>query len=124
MIAAAVHYGLTLPGVPPGIKGAWLMNPPSNLIRARWRKISGPPSSPGSCASSTIAVSMVTKPREEKELVGLVYFADGEAAGAYAAAVGTPGDAGGGGHRRRHHLQHGVLVGGQLWDLTFANREV
>ncbi|MHB2020674.1 MAG: sodium:solute symporter family transporter, partial [Candidatus Xenobia bacterium] len=73
--AAALHHGLTLPlGDLPGIKGAWIMNPPlhvypSEMAQNFWTAIFAWLV----CFAVTIAVSMVTKPRDEKELVGLVY---------------------------------------------------
>ncbi len=71
--AAAVHHGLTIPGTAmPGIKGGWLAivhTYPSEVAQDFWTAIWAF----GVCFVLTIAVSLVTKPREEKELVGLVY---------------------------------------------------
>lgn len=72
-LAAALHHGLTLPaGAAAGIKGGWITNIhtyPSEMAQNFWTAI---------CAWSicfvlTTLVSLVTKPREDKELVGLVY---------------------------------------------------
>lgn len=71
--AALVHHGLTLPvGADPGIHGGWIsvVHPyPSDMAQNFWTAI---------FAFSvnlvvTIIVSFVTRPREEQELVGLVY---------------------------------------------------
>jgi SSS family solute:Na+ symporter len=71
--AALVHHGLTLPsGATPGIHGAWIHLVhvyPSDMAQNFWTAI---------FAFSvnlivTVAVSLVTKPRPEPELVGLVY---------------------------------------------------
>jgi solute:Na+ symporter, SSS family len=71
--AALLHHGLTLPnGAVPGIHGGWitvLHNYPSDMAQNFWTAI---------FAFSvnflvTIAVSLVTTPRPEPELVGLVY---------------------------------------------------
>ncbi len=71
--AAVVHHGLTLPqGEAVGIKGGWIavthMYPSSmaqNFWTAIWAWVI--------CFFVTIAISVVTRPRPEKELVGLVY---------------------------------------------------
>jgi SSS family solute:Na+ symporter len=71
--AALIHHGLTLPaGAVPGIHGGWitvLHHYPSDMAQNFWTAI---------FAFSvnllvTIAVSLVTTPRPEPELVGLVY---------------------------------------------------
>jgi SSS family solute:Na+ symporter len=71
--AALLHHGLTLPAdAVPGIHGGWiavLHHYPSDMAQNFWTAI---------FAFSinflvTIAVSLVTKPRPEPELVGLVY---------------------------------------------------
>lgn len=72
-VAALVHHGLTLPvGAAPGIHGGWITvvhHYPSDMAQNFWTAI---------FAFSvnlvvTVAVSLVTRPREEQELVGLVY---------------------------------------------------
>jgi SSS family solute:Na+ symporter len=72
-MAAAIHHGLTLPaGASVGIKGGWiaiLHHYPSemaqNFSTAIWAW--------SVCFVATIAISLITRPREEKELAGLVY---------------------------------------------------
>ena len=72
--AASVHHGLTLPtGAAPGIKGAWL-GPilhayPSEMAQNFWTAIWAWTT----CFVVTILISLLTRAREEKELVGLVY---------------------------------------------------
>jgi solute:Na+ symporter, SSS family len=72
-LAALIHHGLTLPtDAVPGIHGGWiavLHHYPSDMAQNFWTAI---------FAFSvnllvTIAVSLITKPRPEPELVGLVY---------------------------------------------------
>jgi SSS family solute:Na+ symporter len=72
-VAAVVHHGLTLPAdARPGIHGGWitvLHSYPSQMAQNFWTAI---------WAFSTnfiltVIVSLMTKPREESELVGLVY---------------------------------------------------
>ncbi len=72
-IAALLHHGLTIPGdAAPGIHGGWiaiLHHYPSDMAQNFWTAI---------FAFSinlivTILVSLVTNPRPESELVGLVY---------------------------------------------------
>jgi SSS family solute:Na+ symporter len=72
--AAAVHTGLTLPadvsGV--GIHGGWiavLHVYPSTMAQTFWTAIWAF----GVCFAMTVGLSLVTKPRQEKDLVGLVY---------------------------------------------------
>jgi SSS family solute:Na+ symporter len=71
--AAALHHGLTLPlGQPVGIKGGWIAIVhlyPSEMAQNFWTAIFAW----SSCFIVTILVSIVTKPREDRELVGLVY---------------------------------------------------
>ena len=72
-VAAAIHHGLTLPnGAVPGIKGGWLgmvHTYPSEMAQNFWTAIWAW----STCFLVTILVSVVTRPREERELVGLVY---------------------------------------------------
>jgi len=72
-LAALIHHGLTIPeGAAPGIHGGWIAivhHYPSDMAQNFWTAI---------FAFSvnlivTIAISLVTKPRPEPELVGLVY---------------------------------------------------
>lgn len=72
-VAAVCHHGLTLPmEAHPGLHGGWitvLHNYPSDMAQNFWTAI---------WAFSinfivTIIISLMTKPRPEKELVGLVY---------------------------------------------------
>jgi SSS family solute:Na+ symporter len=72
--AAALHHGLTLPaGAVPGIKGGWLgavaHQYPSEMAQNFWTAIWAW----STCFVVTIFISLLTKPQEEKELVGLVY---------------------------------------------------
>ncbi len=72
-IAAAIHHGLTLPAhAVPGVKGGWLAvlrTYPSEMAQNFWTAIYAW----SACFVITILVSMVTRPRAEKDLVGLVY---------------------------------------------------
>jgi len=73
-IAAALHHGLTLSaGAAVGIKGGWLgtvvKTYPSEMAQNFWTAIWAWLT----CFLVTIAVSMMTLARDEKELVGLVY---------------------------------------------------
>jgi SSS family solute:Na+ symporter len=72
-VAAAFHHGWTLPqGAVTGIKGGWMAvvhTYPSEMAQNFWTAIWAWTT----CFVVTILVSLVTKPREEKELVGLVY---------------------------------------------------
>ena len=72
-LAALIHHGLTIPdAAAPGIHGGWIAivhHYPSDMAQNFWTAI---------FAFSvnlvvTIAISLVTKPRPEPELVGLVY---------------------------------------------------
>ncbi|MGO9255318.1 MAG: sodium:solute symporter family protein [Bryobacteraceae bacterium] len=75
--AAALHHGLTLPvHAMAGIKGGWLggwfgiaHRYPSEMAQNFWTAIYAWTT----CFLVTIAVSLLTKPRPESELVGLVY---------------------------------------------------
>ena len=73
-LGAAVHHGLTISsGAMPGIKGAWLGTVlhtyPSEMAQNFWTAIWAWTT----CFLVTIAISLITRPRSEKELVGLVY---------------------------------------------------
>jgi len=72
-IAAAIHQGLTLPvGAHAGVKGGWfgaMHIYPSELAQAFWTAIFAWTA----CFVVTILVSLATRARDEKELVGLVY---------------------------------------------------
>ncbi|HSB74755.1 MAG TPA: sodium:solute symporter family protein [Terriglobales bacterium] len=73
-VAAAIHHGLTLPlGEPVGIKGGWL-GPilhyyPSDMAQNFWTAIWAWTT----CFVVTIVISLLTQPREDSQLVGLVY---------------------------------------------------
>ncbi len=71
--AAAIHHGLTLPaGAAPGVKGGWLGAVhiyPSEMAQNFWAAIFAFTA----CFLVTIAVSVVTAPRKDDELRGLVY---------------------------------------------------
>jgi len=71
--AAALHHGLTLPtGAIAGVKGGWLgsvASYPSEMAQNFWTATDAWTV----CFLVTIAVSLMTQPREERELVGLVY---------------------------------------------------
>jgi len=71
--AAAVHHGLTLPlGARVGIKGGWLAvvrTYPSEMAQNFWTAIWAW----SVCFVVTIVISLCTRAREEKDLVGLVY---------------------------------------------------
>jgi SSS family solute:Na+ symporter len=72
-VAAAVHHGLTLPaGAVAGIKGGWfgvVHSYRSEMAQNFWTAIFAWTT----CFVVTIVVSMISKPRPESELVGLVY---------------------------------------------------
>ncbi len=72
-MAAALHHGLTLPaGAAAGVKGGWLgmlKIYPSEMAQNFWTAIDAFTV----CFVVTIVASLITKPREERELVGLVY---------------------------------------------------
>jgi SSS family solute:Na+ symporter len=71
--AAAIHQGLTLPtGAGAGIKGGWLATVhvyPSEMAQNFWTAIWAW----SVCFLATIIVSLITEPRKESELTGLVY---------------------------------------------------
>ena len=71
--AAALHHGLTLPeGSVPGIKGGWIANIhtyPSQMAQNFWTAIWAWVI----CFVITILISLITSPRKEEELKGLVY---------------------------------------------------
>jgi SSS family solute:Na+ symporter len=70
---AAIHQGLTLPaGATAGIKGGWLATVhiyPSEMAQNFWTAIWAW----SVCFLVTIIVSLITKPRKESDLGGLVY---------------------------------------------------
>jgi SSS family solute:Na+ symporter len=72
-VAAALHHGLTLPeGQLPGVKGGWLgllHTYPSEMAQNFWTAIW----SWSICFGITIVISLMTRPRAESELVGLVH---------------------------------------------------
>src|SRR5712692_8258791 len=72
-IAAAIHHGVTLPqGASVGVKGGWVAVThlyPSEMAQNFWTAIYAWTT----CFLVTILVSVLTKPRPDKELVGLVY---------------------------------------------------
>jgi SSS family solute:Na+ symporter len=72
-VAAAAHHGLTIPeGSIPGVKGAWIATVhvyPSQMAQNFWTAIYAWTV----CFIATIVISLMTKPRPEEELKGLVY---------------------------------------------------
>jgi SSS family solute:Na+ symporter len=72
-IGAAVHHGLTLPvGATPGIKGGYLgqlHTYPSDMAQTFWTAITAWTT----CMVVTIIISLMTRPRPDEELRGLVY---------------------------------------------------
>lgn len=72
-MAAALHHGLTLPrAAAVGVKGGWLAvldSYPSEMAQNFWTAIYAF----AACFVLTIAISLMTKPRDERSLVGLVY---------------------------------------------------
>jgi SSS family solute:Na+ symporter len=76
-LAAMIHHGVTLPaGASAGIKGGWLTagnwlahTYPSEMAANFWMAIYAWTA----CFVVTIVVSLFTQPRDERELVGLVY---------------------------------------------------
>jgi SSS family solute:Na+ symporter len=71
--AAALHHGLTLPvGAIAGVKGGWLAalaTYPSEMAQNFWTAIDAWTV----CFVVTIGVSLLTSPRDDRDLVGLVY---------------------------------------------------
>jgi SSS family solute:Na+ symporter len=71
--AAALHHGLTLPaGAGPGVKGAWIAlahTYPSEMAQNFWTAIV----SWSTCFVVTVVVSLLTRPHDEAQLVGLVH---------------------------------------------------
>jgi SSS family solute:Na+ symporter len=71
--AAALHHGLTIPaGAVAGVKGGWLAmlsTYPSEMAQNFWTAIDAFTV----CLVVTAAVSLMTRPRPDAELVGLVY---------------------------------------------------
>jgi len=71
--AAAIHHGLTLPAAAlAGVKGGWFGLThiyPSEMAQNFWTAIFAW----SACFIVTILVSLVTRPRADQELVGLVY---------------------------------------------------
>jgi SSS family solute:Na+ symporter len=72
-LTAAIHHGLTLPlNDAPGLKGGWLgvtQTYPSEMAQNFWIAIWAW----SACFIVTIAVSLMTRPKAEGELTGLVY---------------------------------------------------
>lgn len=72
-LGAAVHHGLTLPkGALAGVKGGWLATLhtyPSEMAQNFWTAIYAW----SACFFLTIVVSLLTQPREDRELTGLVW---------------------------------------------------
>jgi len=72
-LAAALHHGLTLPaGAAAGVKGGWIAVThayPSEMAQNFWTAIDAW----SVCFVVTIAVSLLTAPRPDGELRGLVY---------------------------------------------------
>ncbi len=72
-VAAALHHSLTLPqGAAAGVKGGWLGVAhvyPSEMAQNFWTAIFAWTT----CFVVTVGVSLLTRPHEENELVGLVY---------------------------------------------------
>ena len=72
-LAALLHHGLTIPAdANPGIHGGWitiLHRYPSEMAQNFWTAIFAFTTN----FVVTVAISLITKPRPESELVGLVY---------------------------------------------------
>ena len=72
-LTAAIHHGLTLPlNDAPGLKGGWIsvtQTYPSEMAQNFWIAIWAW----SACFAVTIAVSLMTKPKAESDLTGLVY---------------------------------------------------
>ena len=107
-LAAALHHGLTLPaGAHVGIKGGYfgvLQTFPSELAQTFWTAIVAWTA----CFAVTIAVSLVTKPRADEEMKGLVY-----------ALTPIPKDADEPWHRRPASLGAVVLVAAVALNVIF-----
>ena len=73
VLVGLAHIGLTLPvGAAVSVKGGWLGDLhryPSEMAQNFWTAIWAF----WSCMVVSVVISLITKPREEKELVGLVY---------------------------------------------------
>src|SRR5262249_60918961 len=73
IVAAATHHGLTVPvATAPGLQGGWIapLHPyPGEMAQNFWPAIVAWTT----CFLVTIGVSLLTKPRQPQELVGLVY---------------------------------------------------
>jgi solute:Na+ symporter, SSS family len=73
ILAAVVHHGVAIAdGSIPGVKGGYfgvLLTYPSDLAQTFWTAIAAF----GTCFVVSIIVSLVTRPRPESELTGLVY---------------------------------------------------
>jgi SSS family solute:Na+ symporter len=72
-LAAAIHHGLSLPnGAVAGVKGGWIDAAtayPTEMAQNFWTAIYAFTT----CFVLTVVISFMTKAREDKELVGLVY---------------------------------------------------
>ena len=72
-LAATIHHGLTVPqGSLPGISGGWIMSLatyPSLMAQNFWTAIYAF----SACFGTTILISLMTEPKPEAELSGLVY---------------------------------------------------
>ncbi len=72
-LAAAVHHGVSLAaGSTPGVKGGYfgvLLNYPSEMAQTFWTAVAAF----ATCFAVTIAISLATRPRDERELQGLVW---------------------------------------------------
>jgi SSS family solute:Na+ symporter len=72
-LAAAIHHGLTLPGLSlPGVKGGWiavLQHYPSEMAQNFWTAIIAW----SSCFAVTVLVSLATRAPDQARLKGLVY---------------------------------------------------
>jgi SSS family solute:Na+ symporter len=107
-LAAAVHHGITLPaGAHVGIKGGYfgvLQTFPSELAQTFWTAIAAWTT----CFVVTIVVSLLTRPRPDEEMKGLVY-----------ALTPMPKDAGEPWYRRPAALGAVVLVGAVVLNVIF-----
>jgi SSS family solute:Na+ symporter len=72
-LGAAIHHGLSLPrGGLPGVKGGWiatLHTYPSEMAQNFWTAIFAW----SACFLLTIVISLITRPRSDGELTGLVW---------------------------------------------------